>query len=90
MGLQQELVGWLSLAGVNAHTLGQRGSAMIYCNDSTEGTLKQSQLFPLTAVCLMNRECGHERLWWKENTDVLKNKHRKKKVFFFFNANINL
>lgn len=89
LGLQQELVGWLCLAGVNAHTSGQCGSAMTYDSDCTEGKL-QSQLFPLRAVCLLNREGGHEGLWWKENTDILKNKHKETQRYYFFNANIIL
>lgn len=43
--------GWLFLAGVNGHTLGQCGSAMTYCNDSADRKLQQSQLFPCTAAC---------------------------------------
>lgn len=78
--------GWRFLAGVNGHTLGQCGSAMTYCNDSAEGKLQQSQLFPRTAACRPAKQSVDVKGSGVKKTQM----RRRTNVKVFFKCNINL
>lgn len=67
-------VDWLFLAGVNAHTLGQQGRAMTYCNAPQRGNCSSPSSSHSRQCACRTESVDMKGSGVKKNADMLKNK----------------